>query len=241
VVSGARRVSAAPACAATLALGGALLGAAACGGPPEPPAPAAAPRETVFAAGVVEAPPALVSAPAPAYPDSLRRAGVEGDVIVEAVIDRAGRAEPASIRVVSSPHPQFDAPARAVVAQAVFTPGREQGRAVPTLTRVPVRFRLPVTTRQVFQQADVDSPAQLLGAPAPPYTGMRGEVVLELVVDTTGRPEQGSVKVVSSTNAALDAPARQAAVKMVFIPARVGARAVRQRVRVPVRFGPAGR
>jgi len=50
----------------------------------------------------------------------------------------------------------------------------------------------------------------------------------------------GSVKVVSSTNAALDAPARQSAAKMVFTPARVGARAVRQMVRVPVRFGAGG-
>jgi TonB family protein len=70
---------------------------------------------------------------------------------------------------------------------------------------------------------------------------VRGEVVLELVVDTMGRPETGSVNVVSSTNAALDAPARQSAAKMVFTPARVGARAVRQLVRVPVRFGAGGR
>ncbi len=227
--------------AAMLAMAGALLATAACGGgSPEPPAPAAAPRETVFAAGAVETPPSLATALTPAYPDSLRRAGVEGDVVVEAVIDRAGRPEPASIRVVSSPHPDFEAPARAVIAQAVFTPGRVQGSAVPTLVRVPVRFRLPSTARQVFRESEVDSPARLLGAPAPVSTGVRGEVVLELVVDTTGRPEMGSVKVVSSTNAALDAPARQSAAKMVFTPARVGARAVRQMVRVPVRFGAGG-
>ncbi len=228
--------------AALLAVAGALLGAVACGGgSPEPPAPSAAPRETVFAAGAVETPPRLTTVPTPDYPDGLRRAGVEGDVVVEVVIDRAGRPEPASIRVVSSPHPDFEAPARAVIAQAVFTPGRVQGSAVPTLVRVPVRFRLPSTTRQVFRESEVDSPARLLGAPAPVYAGVRGDVVLELVVDTAGRPEMGSVKVVSSTDAALDAPARQSAAKMVFTPARVGARAVRQLVRVPVRVGPGGR
>jgi len=41
------------------------------------------------------------------YPEELRARGVQGRVVVAAVIDTAGHAEPGSIKVVQRPHPAF--------------------------------------------------------------------------------------------------------------------------------------
>lgn len=60
--------------------------------------------------------------------------------------------------------------------------------------------------------------------------------MLEAVVDTAGRVEQGSLTVVSATNPGFVAPARQALAATLFRPGRVHGRAVRVRVRIPVDF-----
>src|SRR5207247_10879000 len=93
-------------------------------------------------APLVEEPRARLSAPPPAYPEPLRRAGIAGRVVVETVIDTLGRAEPRSLVVVESPNPGFATPARDYVLRALFRPGRMHGRAVRVLVRVPIEFRL---------------------------------------------------------------------------------------------------
>src|SRR5881628_1247698 len=92
-------------------------------------------------AGVAE-PPVLLAGPLLAYPEALRRAGIAGRVVVQAVIDTLGRAEPRSVSIVTTPHPGFVAPARDYVLRALFRPGREHGRAVRVLVRLPIDFAL---------------------------------------------------------------------------------------------------
>lgn len=86
--------------------------------------------------------PVLLQAPLPAYPPRMREAGIEGNVLVEVVVDTLGRAEAGSLRIVSSDHAEFSAPARASIAAALFRPARVFGRPVRVLVRVPVGFRL---------------------------------------------------------------------------------------------------
>ena len=95
-------------------------------------------------AAVVEEPPALLSAPRLPYPEPLRSAGITGRVVVQAVVDTTGRAEPASIVVIASANPGFDAAARSYVQSATFRPGRVHGRAVRIQVRVPIQFALTV-------------------------------------------------------------------------------------------------
>lgn len=90
----------------------------------------------------VEAAPMLLSATPPAYPEFLRRAGFEGRVVVEAVVDTLGRAERASVRVVESAHAGFEGPSRDYVLRALFRPARVHGRAVRVLVRIPIDFKL---------------------------------------------------------------------------------------------------
>lgn len=88
----------------------------------------------------------------------------------------------------------------------------------------------------------VQEPPVLLSAPSPVYpsrlraAGVEGLVVVQLVVDTLGRAEPGTVQVVQHAEVGFEA----AAVAMVraarFRPARVWGRGVRVLVRVPVAF-----
>jgi protein TonB len=88
----------------------------------------------------------------------------------------------------------------------------------------------------------VQEPPVLLSAPSPVYppwlraAGVEGLVVVQLVVDTLGRAEPATVRVVQHDEAGFDA----AAVAMVrasrFRPARVWGRGVRVLVRLPVTF-----
>jgi TonB family protein len=95
---------------------------------PQPPAPSAYRGPT------------LSWSPAPVYPELLRHAGIRGRVIVQAVIDTAGRAVPSSVKIVASPHPGFNQAAKDWMVAARFEPARQQGRAVLALVNLPVEF-----------------------------------------------------------------------------------------------------
>jgi protein TonB len=86
--------------------------------------------------------PAALSGPLPAYPELLRQAGIEGQVVLEARVDTAGRVQRASILVVSASHAGFVAPARQALISTLFRPARANGRAVSTLIRVPFTFSI---------------------------------------------------------------------------------------------------
>src|SRR5260370_910606 len=78
----------------------------------------------------------------PRYPDVLHLAGIEGRVVIEAVLDTTGRAEAGSLSVIGDAHPLFAAEAERVVLSSRYRPGRTQGRAVRVRVRVPVSFSL---------------------------------------------------------------------------------------------------
>jgi len=84
----------------------------------------------VYAEALVEERPALLSSPTPVYPAHLKQAGIQGRVILPAVIDTTGRVEPASVRIMTSSHPAFDQPTKDWVLKALFRPARLHGRGV---------------------------------------------------------------------------------------------------------------
>ena len=101
---------------------------------------AAARPDAVYAAEVLEERPVRIGGPAPLYPDLLRRAKIEGQVMIECVVDTAGRTEPGSVTIVHSTHQLFEQPARDAAAAWLFQPGRIDGRAVRVRVRIPVNF-----------------------------------------------------------------------------------------------------
>ena len=98
--------------------------------------------DQVFMESVVEERPELLTRPPLQYPDLLRQAGVQGRVLVSAIIDTLGRAEPASVKVVQSPNPGFDQPAKNMVLKSLFRPARVHGRAVRVLVNLPIDFTI---------------------------------------------------------------------------------------------------
>lgn len=98
--------------------------------------------DQVFMESVVEERPELLTRPPLQYPDLLRQAGVQGRVLVSAIIDTLGRAEPNSVKVVQSPNPGFDQPAKNMVLKALFRPARVHGRAVRVLVNLPIDFSI---------------------------------------------------------------------------------------------------
>jgi TonB family protein len=76
----------------------------------------------------------------PSYPGDARSAGVQGMVLLEAVISPGGCIS--SLRVLRGVSPSLDAAAMAAVSQWRYTPTLLEGKAVPVLMTITVNFRL---------------------------------------------------------------------------------------------------
>ena len=74
------------------------------------------------------------------YPEMARKAGLEGLVVVQVVVETDGT--PTDPQVVRSPGPILDEAALKAVMQLRFKPGMQRGRAVRVRYALPVRFRL---------------------------------------------------------------------------------------------------
>jgi TonB family protein len=98
--------------------------------------------DQVFMESVVEERPEVLSGPQLQYPDLLRQAAIQGRVLVQAIIDTTGRAEPPSVKVLQSPNPGFDQAAKNYVLRALFRPARVHGRAVRVLINLPIDFKI---------------------------------------------------------------------------------------------------
>ena len=94
----------------------------------------------------------------------------------------------------------------------------------------------------LWSVALVEDPPVLLAGRAPAYPerlrrgGIPGRVVVEVIVDTLGHAEPGSVAIVASSNQGFDTPARDYVLHALFRPARVHGQAVRVVVRLPIDF-----
>ena len=84
----------------------------------------------------------VLTGPLPVYPDLLRQAGVQGRVVLEAVVDTTGRVLSPSISVVSATNPGFVAPARQALLATLFRPAMIGGKPVRMLVRIPYEFAI---------------------------------------------------------------------------------------------------
>lgn len=99
----------------------------------------------------------------------------------------------------------------------------------------------------VYVPGVVDEVPELLSAPLPQYPELlrqarvQGVVIVQGVVDTLGRMERGTLRVISSPHPALAASAEASMAAAIFRPGRVEGRAVRVLIEVPVQFTITGR
>ncbi len=79
---------------------------------------------------------------APRYPDMLRSANVEGDVLAQFVVDTTGRAEVGTFKVLKSSHDLFTNAVKAALPNMRFYPAEVGGRKVKQLVQMPFVFSL---------------------------------------------------------------------------------------------------
>lgn len=76
----------------------------------------------------------------PVYPESMRRLGISGDVMVDFIVDPSGKVRNAT--AVHSSQREFEESACSAVSKWKFRPGRKDGRAVYVHMQVPIIFTL---------------------------------------------------------------------------------------------------
>jgi len=86
--------------------------------------------------------PVLVRMPLPQRPDAMRRAGIEGRVVVKALVNTQGRVEPSSILVLRTTDVEFVAPARRALSAALFRPARLFRERIAAWITITIEFNL---------------------------------------------------------------------------------------------------
>ncbi|WP_412068224.1 TonB family protein [Rubrivirga sp. IMCC43871] len=184
------------------------------------------------------------------YPESARREGVQGQVVIEFVVDEEGRVVDPD--VLRSPAPVLARAALAAVRGSRFTPGSQDGLPVKVRFAVPITFRLAdpepsalSTTSEASDDLDRLVQPQLIGGLAAlqgrvvyPVDarrgGIQGQVIVEFVVD-----EQGGVLdpvAVRSPHPLLSAAAIEAVRQSQFVPGSLDGQPVKVQFAVPVTF-----
>ena len=187
-----------------------------CGAPPFVPPPPS--PERVYALSEVDERPEIVLTPPLHYPDDSRLTGVDGAVVVRLVVDTAGNPEPATVRVVAAPDSAL-------------------GRAGDALVRKMLHI-----AGDVYGENDVEEQPHPIAGPPVTYPAslllarITGRVVVEAVIDTTGRVEEGSIRVIESTDPRFNEAAKSYVGGARFSAGRVAGRAVRVRFQIPVDF-----
>ena len=97
-------------------------------------------------------------------------------------------------------------------------------------------------TSEVFMESVVEERPELLTGPTLRYPawlaeqGIEGRVVVQLILDSLGRAEPASVKVIQTPNAGLDQPAMNYVLRARFRPGIVHGRPVRVLLNLPIDF-----
>src|SRR5215217_1104782 len=76
------------------------------------------------------------------YPDMLRSANVEGEVLAQFVVDTTGRFESGTFKVLKSSHELFTAAVKSALPNMKFYPAEVGGRKVKQLVQQPFTFSL---------------------------------------------------------------------------------------------------
>ncbi len=87
----------------------------------------------------VEQKPVILHKGAPYYPEIARKAGVEGTVVIDILIDENGDVEKAEI---FKSVPELDEAAREAALKCKFKPAKNNGKAVKVKMKVPFKFKL---------------------------------------------------------------------------------------------------
>ncbi len=80
--------------------------------------------------------------PTPRYPDMLRSANVEGEVLAQFTVDTTGRADMSTFKVLKETHAMFTQAVKSALPNMKFYPAEVGGRKVKQLVQMPFQFNL---------------------------------------------------------------------------------------------------
>ncbi len=96
----------------------------------------------VFQEAVVDERPERLSCPRPQYPRMMQQANIEGQVLLQFIVEPNGRVTRQTIEIMSSTHRAFAGPARDMIQRCLFRPGKVRTSSVRVLVQMPVVFAL---------------------------------------------------------------------------------------------------
>jgi len=105
--------------------------------------------------------PVVLGGPSPRYPDALRVAGVEGEVVAQFVVDTSGRALPGSIKVISASSPEFVESLRAALPGIRFKAPGLEGKRVRQLVQHTFTFKLAQARDRTSSEVSREGTARL--------------------------------------------------------------------------------
>lgn len=95
----------------------------------------------VFLESEVEKPVMVLPGTAgPSYPETLRTAGIEGQVLAQFVVDSTGRVQLSTFQALESQHPLFTAAVRTALSRMRFLPAEARGARVAQLVQQSFQF-----------------------------------------------------------------------------------------------------
>jgi protein TonB len=110
------------------------------------------------------------------------------------------------------------------------------------VARGQVEERQVIRQDQPYLEAVVEERPERVSSPPARYpdilrqAGIEGRVLVEVVIDTTGHAERGSMRILTSTHQLFETPAREVVQGSTYSPGKIQGRAVRVRVQVPINF-----
>jgi protein TonB len=96
----------------------------------------------VFAEAVVDEVPERISCPPVDYPRMMQQANIEGQVLLQFVVETDGHVKDENIEILSSSHRAFEGPAKDMISKCLFRPGRVRANPVRVLVQMPIVFNL---------------------------------------------------------------------------------------------------
>ncbi|MGH7664289.1 MAG: TonB family protein [Gemmatimonadaceae bacterium] len=195
--------------------------------------------------------------PEDAYPDSLHEAGVPGKVIVKVRVKTNGSPDMTTFTVIESSHHLFTEVVRRAVSGFRFLPAEVGDRKIEMWVQMPFEFTIdaPAGDSASAGASDdefifgldtfPDRPARLApgeGLPVHAYPDtlrkarVEGVVLAQFVVDTMGRAEMSTFRIVESDHHLFSWAVRRYLSRMHYIPAEDAGRKVRMWVQQPFTF-----
>lgn len=100
------------------------------------------PKSGIYSEDQVEEVAVAIGKIVPVYPEAMRAAGIEGQVLAQFVVNEQGRADPKSFKIVTSANPMFDLAVRNALPRMRFKPAKVGGKAVKQLVQQSFQFKL---------------------------------------------------------------------------------------------------